>query len=103
MSPTKLIDSLCATFSDPRLFQAKYLNDAKYLRSNQLHARVCGLLARVGLELGFLVDFGRKFPIDPIARQKQAEADVSFVDPDNDKDKATSFSITKQAMRPSTR
>jgi hypothetical protein len=95
MSPTLLIDSLSATFSEPRLFQARYVNEAEYLRCNRLHARVCGLLARVGLELGFLVDFGRKYAIDPIAAphgsnqkqrlQKQAEADVSFVDPSRDK------------------
>jgi hypothetical protein len=50
----------------------------------RLHARVCGLLARIGTNLGFIVDIGRRYPIDPFAGskgrlQRQAEADVSFV------------------------
>src|SRR5207253_10015493 len=61
----------------------------------RLHARVCGLLARVGFEMQYLVDFGRRYPIassgrrdhgnEGVPRQKQAEADVSFVDPDTGK------------------
>lgn len=94
MNSDKLLDSLCVTFSDPRLFQRRYINERKYLRRNQLHARVCGLLARVGFELGFLVDFGRKYAIDPLTvctgdnqtrrNQQQAEADVSFIDSETD-------------------
>ena len=46
---------------------------------------MCGLLAHVGTNLGFIVDIGRRYRIDPIPRrggrrQLQAEADVSFVD-----------------------
>lgn len=55
----------------------------------RLHARVCGLLARVGLELGLIPDIGRRYPIEPLLgksgrRQLQAEADVSFIDPETD-------------------
>ncbi len=80
-----LVEALRSTFSTADLFSAAYVNERKYLKRYQLHARVCGLLARVGTNLGFIVDVGRRYPIDAIPRhsgrrQLQAEADVSFVD-----------------------
>jgi len=79
------VEALRTTFSSADLFSAAYVNEHKYLKRYQLHARVCGLLARVGTDLGFIVDIGRRYPIDAIPRrsgrrQLQAEADVSFVD-----------------------
>ena len=80
-----LVESLRSTFSSVDLFPAAYVNERRYLTMYRLHARVCGLLARVGTDLGFIVDIGRRYPIDPIPgptgrSQRQAEADVSFVD-----------------------
>jgi len=84
-----ILTELKATFSDGRLFKSQYVNDPQYLKMYQLHARVCGLLARVGIQNGYVAEFGRRFKIDPVLGktnryQHQAEADVSFVDRTND-------------------
>ncbi len=84
-----LARALCATFRDPALFYGDLVTDRRYLRRYRLHARVCGLLARIGIRAGFLVDIGRRHKIDPVSgsrgrRQCQAEADVTFVDPARD-------------------
>lgn len=82
--------ALLDTFADPALFRALLINDRSYLVMYRLHARVCGLLARIGINTGFLVDIGRRHPIDSVPsagnrrRQHQAEADLTFVDPASD-------------------
>lgn len=87
MDPRKLIDSLCETFADSRLFKGRYVNDKAYIDNSRLHARACGLLARVGVQHEYLVDFGRKYRVDPVVglgeKGKEVtnpEVDVSFVD-----------------------
>ncbi|MEX0612551.1 MAG: hypothetical protein WD738_15330 [Pirellulales bacterium] len=85
MDLAPITQALRETFSQRNLFSAAYVNDRQYLSMYRLHARVCGLLARIGTNLGFVVDIGRRYPIDPILgrngrQQRQAEADISFVD-----------------------
>jgi hypothetical protein len=85
MKTEVLLHALSQTFSDSELFGSEVVNDPKYVKQYQLHARVCNLLARIGTKLDFAVDIGRRFPIDSLKgrgrsgnSQSQAEADVSF-------------------------
>lgn len=89
-SPCDFFTRLKQTISDPNRFKPQYVNDRKYLSFYRLHARVCGLLAEVGIRTGYLSEFGRRFSIEPILGkgnryQRQAEADVSYIDPESDK------------------
>lgn len=84
-----LVNKIAEVFSDPALFDAQFVNDRKYLSMYRCHSRVCGLLAKVGHELGYVVDIGRRHPISPLVgrsgrKQLQAEADITFVDPHAD-------------------
>src|SRR2546428_12344529 len=87
--PKTLAKALCTTFRDPQLFRSEFVNDRRFLSMYRLHSRVCGLLARIGVQSGFIVDVGRRHAIDPLhtpggRKQRQAEADVTFIDPLND-------------------
>jgi hypothetical protein len=87
--PETLTKALFTTFCDPGLFRSEYVNDPQYLSMYRLHSHVCGLLVRIGVQAGFIVDVGRRHAINPVGttsgrKQHQAEADVTFIDPLND-------------------
>jgi hypothetical protein len=88
MNITQLIAQFASEFSGGR-FNPDYVNDPVFLKFYRLHSRVCGIIAKIGFQLGYIVDFGRKYPIDPIKKdsgrhQRQAEADISFIETKTD-------------------
>lgn len=87
----ELFDKLQITFSNKTLFDATYITQKKYLSMYRGHARITGLFAKIGIDMGYLVDIGRKYSIQPIEKhnrsgkkyyQKQAETDISFISKD---------------------
>jgi len=88
MDMSSLIKLFDHEFSGGR-FNPDYVNDSAYLKSYRLHSRICGIIGKIGVRLGYTVDCGRKFPIDPIKKangryQRQAEADISFIETTTD-------------------
>lgn len=88
MNTEKLLDEFQNEIYCGR-FNPDYVNDKRYIEFYRLHARTCGLIAKIGFISGYIVDINRRFPIEPIKKrnnryQKQAEADVSFIDRETD-------------------